>query len=239
MQVKKLFIIGILCNGEDKDEIMGSAKALWNKYAAVGDKALIHVDASQMDRRGAFDERKIRAEIVHSQGSVSDADGEQNVGVYLVGHGYDIAPAGVGNFNAQALADLIHWFEPQAIRKLCMVVCSAGRPEDRLEGNPSLLQKFCAALAGHKLTPMIAGWERFVTVCRPGLGGTIRKTNSSYYTEEELAPMYGKKIASRDSNRKIVRPGGKPNETLMAMKQVYVWRGEVATPANDGWSDKA
>lgn len=260
MKTSKIFIIGLYANDEDIGEITHGTAELWNKHQArCSNMALIHFDCSAVGMMSTtFESSKLVPKTVFTKGSVESDDGDYDIGIYLMAHGYDFhTPTRVCRFTPSMLADFFQDLGFTAIRKLCLVVCRGASSResktvivDNVVKGEFFLAHLCAELSsrntakGTAINPMIAGWETYVTVASKATDAErVRKTRSTTWSADELIPHYGKKIAGRDTrNRGFVRDpddGNKAVERRQAEKMVVMWKGGniMKVPLKE-WTDK-
>lgn len=256
MRVKRLFVIAVFSNDENFAEIIGNAKELWRKYSAhasSGQLFHVYVDSASVERMATLDESKLKTSIEDGKGDVSTS--ESDTGIYIVAHGYDLTISAC-KLAPVAMAQLIPHLKISKIRKACLIICRSASnqrtPEEakHIYGNLPFLQAFCVALGDQGITPMIAGWERFITICRPGMEEHDKpvtgEDGKAPFPPEELEKLYGKKISKNPSGNvfpRLVRPPigeGKNviHKKLHEMKHVYQYRDGGAVVVTEGWTDK-
>ena len=168
MKTKYTIIIGL--QGGDESEVLESVLGLFlGKISDEGGP--IYITAAGFPSSSNWQGYIAEAHSLDIRDITSIRD--EDVGVYVVSHG---AGNNVGGLAAAQLADLIKRLGFRAIRKLCLVACSAGKSLGDAEGvqseiNQSYIGKLCREL--HPLTPMVAGYTGFITVANPNYTGRI------------------------------------------------------------------
>jgi hypothetical protein len=256
MRVKRLFVIAVFSDDENSEEIIGNAKELWFKYSAHASSGRlfhVHVDCKSVDRMITLDKSKLTISMKAEIGDVSTS--ESDTGIYIVAHGYDLTISAC-KLAPEAMAELIPHLAISQIRKACLIICrsdSNQRTRDDVKavyGNLTFLTAFCVKLEDYKLTPMIAGWERFITICRPGMEEDDKpvtgEDGKAAFAKGDLEKLYGKKYQKihqgicfhvwcdhRSGMAKNVI-----NTKLHEMKHVYQYRDDGAVVVTEGWTDK-
>jgi hypothetical protein len=252
VQVKRLFVVAVFAavdDFENTEEITGNARQLWNKYSPRADSGcMIHVKVrSPTERMESLDSGRIDVKMIEEKGSIS-LD-EDNCGMYIVAHGYDLEHSACC-LSPKAMAELVVYLKIKTLRKACLIICrgaSHRRDEESPYGSKTYLVDFCEILGKLGLVPMIAGWERFITICRPGMPPVMKGRNGvEQIPVEELPSYYGKKVSQYKSGNvkpRLVRPPGSQstydiNPDLHKMKFVYQFREGKVELVTEGWSDK-
>jgi hypothetical protein len=237
MKAEHVIVIAVN-TGYLPEEIYGGAVALTNRYGAYYidvDTPVALPSASQWQN---YIETHGRLKI--DRAYVDMISGEsKDVGVYVVAHG---GGGMVAMLTGDQWALFIKELGFKNIRKLCIVSCNSASTSAKVQ--TCFIEKLCEALC--PLTPMVAGWDGFVTVAEPGMPGPIHNSlnannprTAEYYSESESNQI--KFNAQKLAKKKVIAPIATASPQLKdKLKVVYQWRdGNLVTVPLTEWSDKS
>jgi hypothetical protein len=232
MKVSKLFIIGIGPNPSDQ-ELLGGVDALYFRYTQI--KGLGNVQSIVVDTsKGCV--------VQEREGKTNPEGGNDNVGVYIIGHGAGLVTQRLGGLAAEEAAGFLSSFLAKqgitTLRKACIVSCGLGT----MSGSKAFLELFAQTLAttDPAYDPMVAGWDEYISICFPGM--TIPCSRNLYQSNghDAIAPKDYKEYIGR----KFVKYKDKyrflHDEARTAQKH-FVWikkGGEEVKLNLSGWHDQ-
>lgn len=234
MRVTTLYIINI--NPHDNEAIAGAA-ALFDRNRQKNPSTRIvqvEVDAILM---GLDDDIKPK----YIQGDATPPR-DENVGAYIVGHG---TSDGILGCDGGRIGKIFKLLGIPKVRKLCLLACAVAADRSQDGGSAAVqkraIEEICQDLQGEGYTPMIAGWDDFVTVCAAGNASQFTKTElEQVKTGQSVSPKsqatnYGRKVATK--GKVLVQPKYRSHKftcqwVLNSVQQIPLG------PAVGGWSDK-
>ena len=233
MRVNTLYIINI--NPDDNEAIAGAA-ALFERNRQKNPSTRIvqvEVDAILM----GLDDIKPK----YIQGDATPPS-DENVGAYIVGHG---TSDGILGCDGERIGKILKLLGIPKLRKLCLLACAVAADRGQ-DGGAAAVQKraieeICEDLKGQGYTPMIAGWDDFVTVCAAGNESQFTKAElEQLKTGQSISPKskpenFGKKVATK--GKLLVQQKYRSHKFTCQWVHNSVKQIPLG-PAVGGWSDK-
>jgi hypothetical protein len=205
MQTSKIHVLAV--DGINSfDEVEGSARGLAFKYGtrlSGSGMAMSKVTLRMLRKKsGNLDnanEQNIMDYIAETivQDAAPVEDGE-SIGIYVVGH-YTNLIGCLGFLHPKSLACYIGSLIARedkgnkgALRKICLVACDAASEEmfdmdnsrELCAQAKSYVQKLCVQLHALDMHPMVAGWDRFISVVYPGMQMAVDLTHNKESFEQ-------------------------------------------------------
>lgn len=234
MKTAELYILLITPANLDKEtetDTLACGQALWNKYKRDTPGRVIRV----IPKRGTkVQEETFTKHLVTyqfpfaEQGDITGTN--PDTGVYVVGN-CSYTSGTLEHLTPAFLAGIIKDCGPKQIRKLSLVACNSMRvPQDKRASYAELLAQELAKSPG-PLTPMVAGWDKYVEVIVSGIP-RLRETAKEGVFEQD--GNVGRKIVGVSSNK---RDFAKNHPESKKVLQWSASEGKVL-PVDKGWSDK-
>lgn len=231
MLVTTLFIINI--NPDDDEAKLGSA-ALVERNRSKGCR-IVQVEVEVLFM--GFKDSKVVPNYVVGDATPPKDD---NVGVYIVGHG---TSDGILGCDGDRLADVFKLLKIPKVRKMCLLACAIAAEKEDTGGKAAkqkrAIEEICEDLGKAGFDPKIAGWDDFVTVCAAGNTSQFTKDEDQVTSPKSNPSNVGKKVMTKG---KLLKADLSP-KTYKKHKFTCQWIKNAATPIPigpgvSGWSDK-
>lgn len=240
MKVNTLLIFYVPRSDKDTEVKIGASALFYRNRALQKAKSIRLIEYRLVTGEGPRPARKF-VELDHAEDNTITYPG---VGIYLIGHARAGGRATISNQSPKNIVDaIIKYCDAQniirsEIRKVALLACggAAGIENSKVyklaqeHAQAGLLINVCVAFASCGVTPMIAGWDDFVSICTPG--GDTQGSNIVYATTND-----GRKTIT-GINGNPVEKKDREHKKFVQAKLLNGDEVTVVAKVNNEWTDK-